>query len=92
MRQHTRRYRGTRLFEILQAQGRRQNWFARQVGCSQSLLSMIKGGRRPIPEWLPERASAVLGIPVDVLFFDPVLSIDNEPESCDTQEASRDVA
>ena len=85
MRQHrSRRYRGTRLFEVLEAQGRRQSWFAQQVGCSKSLLSLIKAGKRTIPEWLPPRASAILGIPEDVLFFDPVLSNDNDSVSQDT--------
>lgn len=64
-------YTGTRLFEILAAQGRRQDWLAEQIGCSQSLVSKIKYGQRPIPVWFAERAAAVMGLPENVLFFGP---------------------
>lgn len=65
------RYTGTKLFEILEAQGRRQDWLAEQIGCSQSLVSKIKYGQRPIPTWFAERAAAVMGLPESVLFFGP---------------------
>ena len=71
----------TRLFDILAAQGRRQDWLAEQVGCSQAYVSMMKSGQRPLPDWFVERAARVLGVPVEVLLFDATLSSERTAET-----------
>lgn len=77
MRQSPVRYHRTILFDVLTAQGRRLDWLADQIGCSQSYLSMMKGGTRPVPGWIAERAARVLHMPVEALFFDRELSHDS---------------
>jgi len=74
-----RRYTATALFEVLEAQERTQAWLARKVGCSESLVSKIKTGERPVPEWFAERASRVLNLPITVLFSVEELATASEP-------------
>lgn len=62
------RYRATRLREMLDFQGRRRDWLARQVGISDSHLSNILVGRHPAMPDTAERIAAVLHLPLDVLF------------------------
>lgn len=60
---------GTHLFEILDAQGIRQRWLARQMKIQESVLSNLQSGRR---KWTPDlmaSVSEVLRIPEHVLFF-----------------------
>lgn len=75
------------LFDVLAANERSQAWLARKVGCSESYISLIKNGRRPVPTWFADRASTVLGLPRHVLFFDAELSTESEPHSAESTAA-----
>jgi transcriptional regulator with XRE-family HTH domain len=60
---------GERIAMVIQAQGRRKTWVAREMGISPSYLTRLLTGERP---WLPhlqEAAARVLGIPREVLFL-----------------------
>lgn len=52
-------------------------WLARRVGCHRSYVSKMRAGSRPIPDWFAERASQVMNMPMDALFFDHVPSSDD---------------
>jgi hypothetical protein len=56
------------LFRYLEERGISQIWLAAKLECSTQYLTEIKSGRRNVPEWMPERASAVLAIPTFMLF------------------------
>lgn len=56
------------LFKYLESRGIQQTWLAEQLGCSTQYLTNIKSGHKPVPEWLPERASKILAIPPWMLF------------------------
>lgn len=58
------------LFAFIENRGIRQDWLAKQLGISPQYLTHIKVGRRPVPDWLPEKAAAALGVPVFLLFPD----------------------
>ena len=59
----------TRVFDVLAERGIRQDWFARQIGVSQTYLSRIKLGRTPISRRFMQDAVRVLGLPLEDLFF-----------------------
>ena len=61
---------GSHVFDVLDAQGRYQRWFAGQLGIDDTYVSLLKSGKRPWTPELMERASQILNIPAHVLFFD----------------------
>jgi transcriptional regulator with XRE-family HTH domain len=73
----------------IEAQGRRLDWVAAQMGISQGHLTRLLNGQR---RWLPHlrsRISEVLGVPEGVLFFDPDdrQTDDNVSVGCQEQES-----
>ena len=71
------RYDSSRLFAMMDAQGRRDGWLAEQVGVSKSLVSRIRSGERFADERFAERAARVLQVPLRLLFL-PIAS-----QNCD---------
>lgn len=71
----------TPLFRYLEARGVAQTWLAEQLGCSTQYLTEIKGGRKRVPAWMPEKVSRVLALPAFMLF-------DNLPEYEEIEAAS----
>lgn len=65
------RYTAPKLRAILNAQGRRQDWLAAQVGISGALLNRAMGETRTIDEATALRIAAVLGVPFFVAFDFP---------------------
>lgn len=57
----------TQIPSILKAQGRSVTWFCRTVGIHRSYYWMMETGHRPLAESYLERASEVLGVPVEML-------------------------
>lgn len=53
----------------IEAQGRRLDWVAAQMGISQSYLTLLLKGKRRWSARLRVRIATVLGVPEDVLFF-----------------------
>lgn len=58
--------------EVLEAQGRRQIWLAKQLGISANYLHRIllppnDPDSRPAPDWFYPRVAAVLGVPESML-------------------------
>lgn len=70
----------TPLFRYLEARGIAQTWLAQQIGCSTQYLTDIKVGRKPVPAWMPEKASRVLALPAFMLFDNLPDLIPNEEE------------
>lgn len=66
------RYSGTRLGEVLAAQGRNQLWVAKQVGVSPALLSRIISGERTADAELAQRISGLLHVPLFLAFESPI--------------------
>lgn len=54
---------GSTLSQILRAQGRRQDWFAQQVGVSQATVTRWCAGSHEIADEYVERIAEVLGVP-----------------------------
>lgn len=73
----TRGYRSTRIFAVLEADDRSQAWLAAKVGCSRGMVTKIKNGERNIPLWFAERCATLYKMPIDALFFDPILSTES---------------
>lgn len=67
---------GTHVWTILEARGIRQDWFATQLGISQSYVSLLKSGDRRWTAELRQKAADTLMLPESVLFFSLV---SNEP-------------
>jgi hypothetical protein len=65
-------YRGHRIFEALDAQGKSREWFFREVGIDYSLLYHVKAGQRGVPRWVVKRAVEVLDVPESELFYDRI--------------------
>jgi transcriptional regulator with XRE-family HTH domain len=66
------RYTGTKIRSALVAQGRRQDWLARQVGISAAMLNLAMSGKRTLGSDVAERISLVLQVPFDLLFDSPI--------------------
>lgn len=66
------RGRRSRIKEILDAQGRRYEWFAARMEISAVSFSRIEGGTQPIPPRYYERAAQLLGVPVYMIQPDRV--------------------
>lgn len=58
----TRRYDGSQAKGLLDAQGRHQKWVARRIGISESYISLILSGKRPVSESLAQRIADLLGV------------------------------
>lgn len=54
---------GTTLNQILKKQGRRQDWFAEQVGVSQATVTRWCSGSHEIGDEYVERIATILGVP-----------------------------
>ena len=54
----------------IEAQGRRLDWVAAQMGISQSYLTRLLNGQRHWLPWLRSKICKVLAVPEAVLFFD----------------------
>lgn len=77
---------GTRVFDVLAARGIRQDWFAAQIGFSESYVSHIRAGRRPVTRRFMEAAVRVLALPEDMLFFAlPSVDTDDSPNEPDDE-------
>lgn len=64
---------GTKLAEVLDAQGRRRDWLAAQTGYSAPLVTLIcQGKRNPSPEFRT-RAAEALGVDEAELFPEAVI-------------------
>lgn len=61
----------TRIFDILESQGRTRTWFARQMGMNRTQLYQINWGERPLTDAFMDRAAQVLQVPHDMLFSLP---------------------
>lgn len=65
------RQRVTRIFDVLQSQGRSAAWFARQMGIDRTMLYRIDWGDRRLTAEFRARAALVLQVPEDLLFSVP---------------------
>ena len=59
------RYSNAKLDDLLDAQGRRNNWFAERLGIHESYVSKLRSGDKPLTEKLAIAASVVLGVPLE---------------------------
>lgn len=64
-------YSGMKIKPVLAAQGRMARWLAAQVGISESHLSRMMSGERPVPEETAQRIAAAVQVPFFVLFDSP---------------------
>jgi hypothetical protein len=69
-REQADRYVGTRIPEVLEYQGLRRPWFARQMGYDDSAISLVLNGRRRITPEFAARAVMVLRLPPSILFIE----------------------
>ena len=53
----------------IEAQGRRLDWVAAQMGISQSYLTLLLNGKRRWSPRLRSKVATALGVPESVLFF-----------------------
>ena len=72
MTQRPPRYNGSRLADLLAAQGRRQDWLAHQAGVSRSLVSRLISGQRTVDEATARRIAAALQVPLFLAFDLPI--------------------
>lgn len=70
------KYRQTRIFEVLEEQGRRLDWLAVKTGFSATYICKMRERGRYTAEFA-EAASAALELPESLLFFDSV-ELDSE--------------
>lgn len=61
----------TRIFDVLEQQGRSVSWFADQMGMSRSMVYKINWGERSLTEEFVQRAASILQVPADMLVFLP---------------------
>lgn len=61
-----------KLAELLEAQGRRKDWLARQTEYSIEHVSRVLSGAMPMTEKFATKAAQVLGVPVHWLAEDKV--------------------
>lgn len=71
--QTTPRYRATGLARVLDEQGRRRDWFARQLGVSPTTVTLMIAGKRTASDQHVRIAARVLDSPLDRL-FEPIVS------------------
>lgn len=75
------RYVGTRILDILSAQGRRPAWVAAKMGIDYSYFFKVTRGQKPITERFVRDACRVLELPADVLFVAADQSVSATTES-----------
>ena len=69
---------GTRVFDILEHQGRKMSWLAERTGFTDQYLYQIKMGLRPVTQTFIDKCLFAFDLPFEALFFAPVSSeIDN---------------
>lgn len=56
-------YSASRIRELMNTQGRRQDWLAQQTGYTVESVSRFLGGTQPISEEFAVRAAKSLGVP-----------------------------
>jgi transcriptional regulator with XRE-family HTH domain len=64
----TTEYMATGLEDVLTAQGRKARWLAAKVGISESHLSRVVNGERPVSRTLAEAIAATLQVPLFLAF------------------------
>jgi plasmid maintenance system antidote protein VapI len=79
------RYTCNELAAILDAQGRRRDWLATQVGVHKALITHLINGRRTVSHEIAERICLVLGVPFFVAF-----KLSDESNSPSVELASRE--
>ncbi len=72
MKERPRRLKASRLGDVLEAQGRRQDWLAREVGVSRAQICRLIGGTRTTDEETARRIASALGVPLFLAFDFPV--------------------
>lgn len=60
--------RADRLLDLLETQGRRKSWLARQAGHHPSMISHAIAGRTTVSAVAAERMATALGVPFSLLF------------------------
>lgn len=91
MKQSTPRYNGSRLGALLAAQGRRQDWLAKQVGVSQALVSRLISEQRTVDEGTARRICGALQVPIFLAFDIPVGS-EQSPKGNDVVDSEGEAA
>ena len=64
----TTRYYGTRLADVVAAQGRRRDWLANEVGVHRSFITHIAAGRRTVDHQTASKIASVLQVPFFLIF------------------------
>lgn len=59
----------TRVFEVAEQRGLRQDWLAARYGISPATLSRIKAGDQPISRKFIEKSCEIFELPLSALFF-----------------------
>lgn len=67
------RYRATNLAVVIDAQGRRRDWLAGQLGVSASLMTLVIQGKRTVSAEHARATAKALDAPLDDL-FQPIAS------------------
>jgi len=62
------RYIATNLGKLLESEGLKQSWIARQLGVSKSLMSKVVSGDRSVDQASAEQISFLVGVPLFLLF------------------------
>lgn len=60
-------YSGARIKQILEHQGRRQEWLAERTGRSKFDVSRFLSGARRMPDEFAERSAELLDVPLELL-------------------------
>ncbi len=66
------RFSNARLDELLEHQGRRNQWFAERLGVHESYVSKLRSGDKPLTEKLARSASEILDVPLSYFTADEV--------------------
>jgi transcriptional regulator with XRE-family HTH domain len=67
----TARYSGIKMGQTIRTRGLRFDWVAAQLGVSKSAVSKWVNGHQTMDRAVALRASALLGVPFDLLFDSP---------------------
>lgn len=65
----------TRVFDILEHQGRKMAWFAERTGFTDQYLYQIKMGNRAITQNFIDAAVRALDLPFETLFYVPMANV-----------------
>jgi hypothetical protein len=77
------------LRDWIEQEGRRQNWVARQVGCSPQWLNHVLKGRKPLSDRLAQVLQQKLGVPLRVEAYPAGHPMTQSPRRNTQQGASR---